>query len=51
IADTDEVYISRIRMLDERRFVFWNVADNIRVGAATNAVKILEKHLELNRKG
>jgi aspartate-semialdehyde dehydrogenase len=26
----------------------WNVADNIRVGAATNAVRILLKHGELN---
>lgn len=48
IADTDEVYVSRLRVLDDRRFLFWNVADNIRVGAATNAVKILEMHVKMN---
>ena len=29
----------------------WIVADNLRVGAATNAVRILEKHLILNSDG
>jgi aspartate-semialdehyde dehydrogenase len=28
--------------------MFWNVADNVRVGAATNAVRIMQKHIELN---
>ncbi|MDK2886163.1 MAG: aspartate-semialdehyde dehydrogenase [Thermosipho sp. (in: thermotogales)] len=41
IAGTDYVYVSRLRKIDESRFAFWNVADNIRVGAATNAIRIL----------
>ena len=45
VAGSDIVYVSRIRVLDENRFVFWNVADNIRVGAATNAVRILKRSL------
>ncbi|MBO8160020.1 MAG: aspartate-semialdehyde dehydrogenase [Thermosipho sp. (in: Bacteria)] len=43
VAGSDYVFISRLRKIDEKRFAFWNVADNIRVGAATNAVKILMK--------
>ena len=27
-----------------RRVMFWNIADNLRVGAASNAVSILEKY-------
>lgn len=47
-AGTDFVYVSRLRAFDDRRFLMWNVADNIRVGAATNAVRILKKHRALN---
>ncbi|NLA91535.1 MAG: aspartate-semialdehyde dehydrogenase [Synergistaceae bacterium] len=45
---TDDVIVSRVRTFDDRRFLMWNVADNIRTGAATNAVRILLKHRELN---
>ena len=45
---TDSVFVSRLRAFDDTRFLCWNVADNIRVGAATNAVRILLKHKELN---
>ncbi len=45
---TDSVFVSRLRAFDDTRFLCWNVADNIRVGAATNAVRILLKHGELN---
>lgn len=48
IAGTDLTYVSRVRTFDDRRFLMWNIADNIRVGAATNAVRILRKHLHLN---
>ena len=41
IAGSDYVYVSRLRKIDETRFALWNVADNIRVGAATNAIRIL----------
>lgn len=49
VAGSDIVYVSRLRILDESRFVFWNVADNIRVGAATNAVRILKRLLGAKR--
>ncbi|NLZ24958.1 MAG: aspartate-semialdehyde dehydrogenase, partial [Clostridiales bacterium] len=44
VADHDEVYVGRIRIDDsvESGINFWCVADNIRKGAATNAVQILE---------
>lgn len=47
-AGSDSVYVARIRSFDRTHFLMWNVADNIRVGAATNAVRILQKHQELN---
>ena len=48
IEGSDLTYICRVRAFDNTSFSFWNVADNIRVGAATNAVRILKKHMELN---
>ncbi len=43
--DQREVFISRIRLpygaASANRCLFWNVADNLMVGAATNAVRIL----------
>ena len=47
-AGTDTTFVSRVRSFDDRHFLQWNVADNVRVGAATNAVRILLKHAELN---
>lgn len=49
-AGTDPVYVGRIRRDEsvENGLNFWCVADNIRKGAATNAVQILE---ELLRRG
>ena len=45
-AGTDEVYVGRIRqdlsLPDRRGLAFWVVADNLRKGAATNAVQIAE---------
>ncbi|MFN8622625.1 MAG: aspartate-semialdehyde dehydrogenase [Chloroflexota bacterium] len=45
-AGTDEVYVGRIRQDvsrdDGRGLAFWVVADNLRKGAATNAVQIAE---------
>ena len=45
----DEVFIGRIRMDEtvESGVNLWVVADNIRKGAATNAVQIAEKAIEL----
>ncbi|HOO32565.1 MAG TPA: aspartate-semialdehyde dehydrogenase [Thermotogota bacterium] len=50
VAGSDNTYISRIRKMDNGVFMIWVVADNIRVGAATNAVRILMEHRRLNRR-
>ncbi len=44
-SGTDEVYVGRIRRDNtvESGINFWDVADNIRKGAASNAVQILQK--------
>jgi aspartate-semialdehyde dehydrogenase len=45
-AGTDEVYVGRVRqdpsIADDRGLAFWVVSDNLRKGAATNAVEIAE---------
>ena len=43
-AGKDEVYISRIRQNpdDKKGLIFWVVADNLRKGAALNAIQIAE---------
>ena len=45
---TDKVYVGRIRRDDsiENGLNLWVVADNIRKGAATNAIQILEKMIK-----
>lgn len=52
VTGTDEVYIGRIRRdyTVENGLNFWCVADNIRKGAASNAIEILEKLLEKDLK-
>lgn len=47
VQDRDEVYIGRIRkdLFNPKGLALWVVADNLRKGAATNAVGIL-KHME-----
>lgn len=44
IAGKDEVFVSRLRPdpVDPQAFVMWVAADNLRKGAATNAVQIAE---------
>jgi aspartate-semialdehyde dehydrogenase len=44
VAGTDEVYVGRIRrdLSHERGIAMWVVADNLRKGAATNAVQVAE---------
>lgn len=48
-ADTNEVYVGRIRrdFTVENGINLWSCADNIRKGAATNAVQIAKKLLEV----
>ena len=50
VSGNDEVFIGRIRrdFSIENGLNLWVVADNIRKGAATNAVQIVEKLIELN---
>ena len=49
---TDETYIGRIRRDEsvENGVNLWVVADNIRKGAASNAVQIAEKYIEQQNK-
>ncbi|PAF43462.1 aspartate-semialdehyde dehydrogenase [Helicobacter sp. 11S03491-1] len=48
-TDTDETYVGRIRsdLYDKKILHLWCVADQIRVGAATNAVKIAQKWTQI----
>ena len=48
-AGTDPVYVGRIRrdFSVENGINLWCVADNVRKGAATNAIQIAEKLLEV----
>ena len=47
VSGRDEVFVSRVRRDQDftNRWIFWVVADNIRKGAATNAIQIAEKLL------
>lgn len=51
LTDSDLTHVSRLRPdpFEKNAFVMWVVADNLRKGAATNAVQIAE--LLLNRQG
>lgn len=49
VEGTDDVHVARLRALDAeptKRFALWCVGDQLRKGAATNAVQILELLLE-----
>ncbi|NPA73809.1 MAG: aspartate-semialdehyde dehydrogenase, partial [Epsilonproteobacteria bacterium] len=48
-TDTDITYVGRIRkdIFKSNVLHFFNVADQLRVGAATNAVRIAQKWIEL----
>jgi aspartate-semialdehyde dehydrogenase len=48
VAGKDEVYVGRIRndLSDSHGLAFWIVSDNLRKGAALNAVQIAERALE-----
>ncbi len=49
VTDTDETYVGRIRkdIYAENILHIWGVADQIRVGAATNSVRIAQKWIAL----
>ncbi|MEO0159834.1 MAG: aspartate-semialdehyde dehydrogenase [candidate division WOR-3 bacterium] len=44
VVNKDEVYISRLRKHPflQNTYLFWSVMDNLRKGAATNAIQIME---------
>jgi aspartate-semialdehyde dehydrogenase len=44
LAGSDGVFVGRIRadLADPRAVLFWSVADNLRKGAALNAIQIAE---------
>jgi aspartate-semialdehyde dehydrogenase len=48
-SEQNETYVGRIRkdVHEENVLHFWVVADNLRVGAATNSVRIAQKWIEL----
>jgi len=48
-TDTDETYVGRIRkdIFSPNILHIWGVADQVRVGAATNAVRIAQKWIKL----
>lgn len=49
-AHLDEVFVGRIRkdFMHNNAFWMWVVANNVRKGAATNAIQIAEKMIEMN---
>jgi aspartate-semialdehyde dehydrogenase len=53
VAGKDEVYVGRIREdpSDKRGLLLWIVSDNLRKGAALNAVQIAEQAIELGAIG
>jgi aspartate-semialdehyde dehydrogenase len=48
-TDTDMTYVGRIRkdLYRDNILHFWNVADQVRVGAATNSLRIAQKWIEM----
>jgi len=48
-TDTDETYVGRIRkdIYENNVLHLWGVADQVRVGAATNAIRIAQKWIKL----
>jgi aspartate-semialdehyde dehydrogenase len=51
-TDTDDTYVGRIRkdLFSPHMLHLWGVADQVRVGAATNAVRIAQKWIKLEEK-
>ena len=50
-TDTDETYVGRIRkdLYADNILHIWGVADQVRVGAATNSVRIAQKWIEMEK--
>lgn len=49
LGESDSSYVCRLRYgVNGSSIAFWNVAHNVRLGAATNAVRILQSWLQYN---
>jgi aspartate-semialdehyde dehydrogenase len=48
VENSNITYVSRIRQIKEKEYALWIVADNLRVGAATNAIRIMLEHMKIN---
>lgn len=53
VANTDNTYVGRIRkdLFNPKALSLWIVADNLRKGAATNAIQILEAIEKIKKQG
>jgi aspartate-semialdehyde dehydrogenase len=50
LGNSNDSHVSRLRYgVNQHSLSFWNTGHNVRLGAATNAVRILLKHHELNQ--
>ncbi len=50
LGNSDDSHVCRLRYgCDHSSITFWNVGHNVRLGAATNAVRILKMHNEFKR--
>ncbi len=51
VEGSDSVYIGRIRKDNSSKYGinFWLVSDNLRKGAALNAIQIMESAIKLNK--
>lgn len=52
VSGEDDVFVSRLRLdpFDKKSMLLWCVADNIRKGAATNAIQIAELYCSAHKK-
>lgn len=50
VQDSNLSHVSRIRYAGSKNSItLWNVSNNVRLGAAANAVKILKMHYQINK--
>lgn len=49
LGSSNDTFVSRLRYgVDKHSLTFWNVGNNVRIGAAANAVRILKSHAQQN---
>jgi aspartate-semialdehyde dehydrogenase len=50
LEEANNSYVCRLRYgVDKHSLAFWNVGDNVRIGAAVNAVRIVAKMIEMKK--